>query len=404
MSDLREAGFKERTRIDEARRRLLDTPPIDRTERLSLSVVDGRVLAEPIEAIRDVPHYPRAAVDGWALRAADTFGASARSPAVLRPADAVGPDRAVRVHTGSELPEGADAVVMIEDVERIGDELEVLDAAAGGENVAPVGEDVSAGQRLYDPGHRLRPSDLGLLKATGIDAVPVAERPEIAVIPTGEELVQSDPGPGEVVETNRFTVSRLADRWGADVTRRGIVTDAHEALRAAIQRDLTRDVVVTTGGSSVGERDLVPEVVSELGEVFVHGVALKPGHPVALGRIEGVTVVMLPGYPVAAIVNAVQFLRPLIDHLRGTPTEPVPTRSATLARKIESEPGVRTFARVTLEGGGGDGPPEATPTRVSGSGVLSSVALADGWVVVPEPSEGIEAGETVAVENWEYNG
>ena len=402
MTDLQEAGFKERTRIADARERLLDIPPIDRTERISLSVADGRTVAEPIEAVRNVPHYARAAMDGWALRAEDTFGASDRSPAILRTADEAGPGRAVRVHTGSELPERADAVVMIEDTDRIDDEIEVFDAVAAGENVAPIGEDVEAGQQLYDPGHRLRPSDLGLLKGTGIDTVETVEAPEVAVIPTGEELVQADPDPGEVVETNRFTISRLAERWGADVTRREIVTDDHETLRAAVQRDLTRDVVVTTGGSSVGERDLIPEVVGKLGEVFVHGVALKPGHPVALGRVEGVTVVMLPGYPVAAIINAVQFLRPLIKHLGRMPIEPLPSRDATLTRKLRSEPGIRTFARVKLEDGE-DGL-EATPTRAGGSGVLSSVALADGWVAVPESKEGIAAGETVTVKNWEYNG
>ena len=402
MADLSEAGFKERTRVSEARERLLDVSPIDRTERISLSVADGRTVAEPIDAVMNVPHYPRAAMDGWAVRAEDTFGASDRSPAVVRPAESVGPDRAVRVHTGSELPDGADAVVMIEEAERVGDELELFDAVGAGENVGPVGEDVEAGQRLYEPGHTLRPSDLGLLKGTGVDTVEVFEPPEVSVIPTGEELVQSDPEPGEIVETNRFTISRLAERWGADVTRREIVTDDREALRAAVQRDLVRDVVVTTGGSSVGERDLIPEVVSGLGEVLVHGVALKPGHPVALGRVEGTTVVMLPGYPVACIVNAVQFLRPLIKHLGGMPMEPLPAREATLSRKIRSEPGVRTFVRVTLSEG--ESGPEATPTRVSGSGVLSSVALADGWVVVDESREGIAEGETVAVENWEYNG
>ena len=401
MSDVRETGFKQRTRVEPARERLLETPPVERTERVSLSVANGRVVAEPVDAARDVPHYARAAMDGWAVRAADTFGASDRSPAALRPADSVAPDAAVRVHTGSELPNGADAVVKVEAVDEVGGELEVFDAVAEGENVAPVGEDVEAGQRLYDPGDRLRPSDLGLLKATGLDTVEVVTEPEVAVVPTGEELVQADPDPGEVVETNRFTVSRLAERWGADVTRRNIVTDDREALRAAIERDLTRDVVVTTGGSSVGERDLVPEVVGELGEVFVHGVALKPGHPVALGRVDGVTVVMLPGYPVAAIVNAVQFLRPLVEHLGRMPRQPLPTREATLARKIRSEPGVRTFARVTLEDS--DGELTATPTRASGAGVLSSVALADGWVVVPERREGIPEGETVAVQNWEYH-
>jgi molybdopterin molybdotransferase len=416
MADLSEAGFKERTRVSTARERLLDVPPIDRTGRIPLSAADGRTVAEPIDAVMNVPHYARAAMDGWAVRAEDTFGASDRSPAIVRPSDAMGPDRAVRVHTGSELPEGADAVVMIEETERVGEELELFDAVAAGENVGPVGEDVEAGQRLYEPGHTLRPSDLGLLKGTGVGTVEAVEHPEVAVVPTGEELVQSDPDPGEIVETNRFTISRLAERWGADVTRRGIVTDDHDALRAAVQRDLVRDVVVTTGGSSVGERDLIPEVVSDLGEVFVHGVALKPGHPVALGRVEGTTVVMLPGYPVAAIVNSVQFLRPLIAHLGGRPLEPLPTREATLARKIRSEPGVRTFVRVTLEANdsgqkangskqrAGDPGFDATPTRASGSGVLSSVALADGWVVVEESREGIPEGETVTVQEWEYNG
>ncbi|PSP41374.1 molybdopterin molybdenumtransferase MoeA [Halobacteriales archaeon QH_10_70_21] len=401
MSDVRRTGFKERTRVAEARSRLLEADRIERTERISLSAADGRVLAEPVDAVRNVPHYARAAMDGWAVRAEDTFGASGRSPAVLRPADSVGPNAATRVHTGSELPDGADAVVKVEAVESVGGELEVFDAVGEGENVAPVGEDVEAGQRLYDPGDQLRPSDLGLLKATGIDVVEAVAEPEVAVIPTGEELVQSDPDPGEVVETNRFTVSRLAERWGADVKRRNIVTDDEEALRAAVERDLTRDVVVTTGGSSVGDRDLIPGVVDGLGEVFVHGVALKPGHPVALGRINGVTVVMLPGYPVAAIVNAVQFLRPLVKHLGHMPLHPAPSREATLARKIRSEPGVRTFARVKLEAT--DDGLEATPTRASGAGVLSSVALADGWVVVPEKREGIPEGETVAVENWEYH-
>mgnify|MGYP000013983000 CR=1 FL=1 len=402
MADLSEAGFKKRTRVSKAREALLDIPPIERTEHIPLSFADGRTVAEPVDAVMNVPHYPRAAMDGWAVRAEDTFGASDRSPAIVDPDESIGPNRAVRVHTGSELPDGADAVVMIEETDRVGDELELFDAVAEGENVGPVGEDVESGQRLYEPGHTLRPSDLGLLKGTGVDAVEVFEHPEVAVVPTGEELVQSDPDPGEIIETNRFTISRLAERWGAEVTRREIVTDDHEALRAAIQRDLVRDVVVTTGGSSVGERDLIPDVVEELGEVFVHGVALKPGHPVALGRVEGTTVVMLPGYPVAAIVNAVQFLRPLIKHLGGVTPEPLPAQEATLTRKIRSEPGIRTFVRVTLETGASG--LEATPTRASGSGVLSSVALADGWVVVEESREGIAEGETVAVENWEYNG
>ncbi|MDR5673363.1 Molybdopterin biosynthesis enzyme [Halalkaliarchaeum sp. AArc-CO] len=419
-TDRQESGFKHRTRVADALYSIREVvEPHGRTERVAVADADGRTVAETIAAPNPVPGYDRAAMDGYAVRARDTFGASERSPSVLRPTDGrVGPEEAARVHTGSDLPSGADAVVMIEQVEEIDgsddelEELEVFDAVAEGENVGDAGEDVAEGQTLYEPGHRLRPSDLGLLKSVGLEELTVYERPTVAVLPTGEELVQSDPGPGEVIETNGLTVTRLAERWGSDATYREIVTDDEDALENAIERDLDHDIVVTTGGSSVGERDLVPDVVDGLGELLVHGVALKPGHPVALGAVEDTPVVMLPGYPVACIVNAVQFLRPVLKDVGGMPLPPHPTRTARLTRKIPSEPGTRTFARVRLEsddanagddeGADGEKPSlVATPTRASGSGVLSSVALADGWVVVPEPLEGFDAGETVPVEVWE---
>jgi molybdopterin molybdotransferase len=406
---MKESGFKEVTRVAAARERLLDAvTPVESTQSLPLLSADGRVLAEPVAAARNVPHYPRAAMDGYAVRAQDTFGASSRSPAVLREherEEPVAPEAATPVHTGSELPDGADAVVMVEETERLGGEVEVFDAVGEGENVAPPGEDVEAGQPLYDAGHQLRPSDVGLLKSTGVTAVDCYEPPSVGVVPTGEELVQADPDPGEIIETNGLTVSRLVERWGGRATYRDVVTDDEAALRAAIQRDLTKDIVVTTGGSSVGERDLIPDVVDELGELLVHGVALKPGHPCALGVVEGTPVLMLPGYPVACIVNAVQFLRPALKAAGRMPREPFPTVEARLTRKIASSPGERTFVRVSLDGSEGtDGPDlAATPTRASGSGVLSSVALADGWVVVEEDSEGIAEGATVTVEDWEYH-
>ncbi|MEE6209045.1 gephyrin-like molybdotransferase Glp [Salarchaeum sp. III] len=396
-ADRHEAGFKNRTRLADAVDTLREVvDPHGRAERVPLADADGRALAESVTAARDVPHYDRAAMDGYAVRARDTFGAGDRSPAVLRETQGdVGSDEAVRVHTGSALPEGADAVVMVEHLTEVGDEIEVFDAVAEGENVGPAGEDVSAGTPLFDAGHRLRPSDLGLLRGTGVDAVDVFERPSVAVIPTGEELVDADPGPGEMVETNGLTVSRLVERWGGTSRYRDVVTDDAAALRDAIERDLDADIVVTTGGSSVGERDLVPDVVADLGEVLVHGVALKPGHPVAFGRVEGTLVVMLPGYPVACIVNAVQFLRPAIAWAGGFEPTPPPGREVTLDRKLASEPGTRTFARVTVADD------VATPVRTSGSGILSSVALSDGWVAVPEDVEGYAAGETVTVEFWE---
>jgi molybdopterin molybdotransferase len=415
--DRREAGFKRRTRVADALATLLDaTAPHGRTESVALADADGRVVAEALDAPAPVPSYDRAAMDGYAVRAEDTFGASDRSPAVLRAAgteaESIAPGEAARVHTGSAVPAGADAVVMIEQVETVGEEIETFDAVATGENVGEAGEDVADGQRLFETGHALRPSDLGLLKSVGLDVVPVYEPPTVAVIPTGEELVQSDPGPGEVIETNGLTVSRLVERWGGETRYRDVVTDDEDALAAAVEADLDADVVVTTGGSSVGERDLIPEVVDGIGEVLVHGVALKPGHPVCLGVADDTPIVSLPGYPVACIVNAAQFLRPVQKRVGGTSAEPFPTRRAVLDRKVPSEPGTRTFARVALSGtevsgtsNGDDADeanlPSATPTRASGSGILSSVALADGWVVVPEPREGLDAGEVVDVELWE---
>jgi molybdopterin molybdotransferase len=395
--------FKDRTSLAEARERLRERiEPHGRTKSVPLERADGRIVAGSITAQRDVPHYPRAAMDGYAVRAEDTFGAGDRSPVVLRSTDGdVDPRTARQVHTGSELPDGADAVVMTEHVTKVGDELELFDTVGEGENVAPVGEDVESGQHLYDPGARLRASDLGLLKSVGVREVSAFERPQVQVIPTGKELVQSDPEPGEIVETNGLSTSTLIEWWGGDPTYCDVVTDDEGRLAAAIEEGLSADLVVTTGGSSVGARDLLPDVVSDLGEVFVHGVGIKPGHPVTLGQVEETPVLMLPGYPVSCLINAVQFLRPALAWLCGTSPEPFPAVTARLEEKIRSEPGLRSFARVQLEND--DGEYVARAVRASGAGVLSSVALSDGWVVVPERSEGIEAGETVGVQRWEWS-
>jgi molybdopterin molybdotransferase len=395
------AGFKHRTRVAAARETLQElVPAVDRTESVPLESADGRVIATQVTADRNVPHYSRAAMDGYAVRAEDTFGASDRSPSVVRIGEgAGGPGEAVRVHTGSELPDGANAVVMIEHVDEVGGELEVYDAVAEGENVGPVGEDIDAGRTLFEPGHQLRPSDLGLLKSVDVREVPVRARPEVAVIPTGEEVVQADPEPGEVIETNGLTVSRLVERWGGSARYREVVTDDEDRLREALERDQDADILVTSGGSSVGARDLTPDVVEELGEIAVHGVAIKPGHPVAIGRVGQTPIILLPGYPVSCIVNAWLFLRPAIKWALGTAINEPPSVQARLDRKLRSEPGMRTLARVQLEKDGDEW--VATPVSASGAGVLSTVALSDGWVQIPESREGIPADETVTVEQWE---
>ncbi len=400
-------GFTEVTRLATARERLAEhCEPHDRTERRSPADAVGHVLARSVAAVRAVPHYDRAAMDGYAVRAADTFGATDRSPARLDCTDGtVDAGTAVQVNTGSAVPDGADAVVMVEHTERRDGSLLVYDAVAGRENIAPAGEDVDASQQLFDAGHRLTPSDVALLRAAGCDAVTVRERPRVSVLPTGEELVDPgvSPGPGEVVETNGLLVSSLVTQWGGEATYRDVVTDDEAALRAAIEADLDHDVVVTTGGSSVGERDLVPDVVDDVGEVLVHGISLKPGHPVGFGVVNGTPLVVLPGYPVSCLVTAVQLLRPALAWLAGTEPQPQPTVRRTLSRKLPSAPGERTFARVRFDDESAEdgAQPTASPVWTGGAGVMSSVAFADGWVEVPESREGIPPGETVTVQQWE---
>lgn len=392
--------FEERIPLAEARDRLRDlVEPHGRTETVEVETADRRTLAEPVTADRNVPHYPRAAMDGIAVHAADTYGASTRSPVILRRGgSSVGRNEAVPVHTGSELPSGADAVVMIEHVEPVDTEYEVFDAVSPGENVAPEGEDVESGERLFDPGHRLDPSDVGLLKSVGHHTLSVLEPVHVAVIPTGEELVQADPAPGEVIETNGLTVSQYVERWGGTAAYRDIVTDEYSVLRDAIEGNLAADIIVTTGGSSVGERDLVPDVVADLGRVVAHGVAIKPGHPVGFGAVNDTPVLFLPGYPVSCVITAVQLLRPALKWIGRMPLEDFPTVDARLDGKLRSEPGVRSFVRVRL-----DAPNDefiATRVRASGAGILSSISFADGWVEIPEGHEGFTDGTMVPVQDW----
>ncbi len=318
------------TGLAAARRSLRELlPPVDRTETIPLATADGRVLATPIAARSSVPHYPRAAMDGYAIRAADTNNVSDGSPTTIElTSETVTPGEAVRVHTGSELPPGADTVVRLERTERRNERIDVARVPEA-KDVAPVGEDVHEGQHLYDPGHRFRPSDLGLLKSTGVREIEAYEHPTVALLPTGEEVVEADPDPGEIIETNGLTAGRYVERWGGSPRRERVVPDERTALARAIRKAGDADLIATIGGSSVGERDLVPAVVGSVGVMQVHGVSIKPGHPVGVGFVDGTPLLALPGYPVSAIINAVQFLRPALCWLSGTDPEPLPTTRVT---------------------------------------------------------------------------
>ena len=365
--------------------------PIEDTEITPIREARGRVLASQIIAPRDEPNYRRAAMDGYAVIADDTLGASERSPVALKIGDDVRRGVVSRVHTGSKMPDQADAVVMVEDVERLDDVAEIRAQTHPFENVGLKGEDVRRGEQLFHPGHRLRPADIGLLAALEVADVTVYRQPDVAIIPTGEELVGGTPAEGEVVETNGLMNALLVEQWGARYRYRNIVPDVRELVEAALLRDTDADLILTTGGTSVGIRDLVSEAVQKLGKVLVHGIAISPGKPTALGFVEDTPIACLPGFPVACLVASYAFAKPAINRLAHVEREFERTVTGTLAGKLTSKPGSRTYARVALRD------EHVEPIMISGSGILSSMAKADGFVIIPENVEGYDEGQQVEV-------
>jgi molybdopterin molybdotransferase len=365
--------------------------PIEDTEVTPIREARRRVLASQIIAPRDEPNYRRAAMDGYAVVADDTLGASERSPVALKIGDDVRRGVVSRVHTGSKMPDQADAVVMVEDVERLDDVAEIRAQAHPFENVGLKGEDVRRGELIFHPGHRLRPADIGLLAALEVSDVTVYRQPDVAIIPTGEELVGSTPAEGEVVETNGLMNALLVEQWGARYRYRNIVPDVRELVEAALLRDTDADLIVTTGGTSVGIRDLVPEAVHKLGKVLAHGIAISPGKPTALGFVEDTPIACLPGFPVACLVASYAFAKPAINRLAHAEREFERTIAGTLAGKLTGRPGSRTYARVTVQN------ERVEPVMISGSGILSSMAKADGFVIIPENVEGYDEGQQVKV-------
>jgi molybdopterin molybdotransferase len=394
------SGFRRKTGIQEALNIFLGSfAPLEGTETILLEAADGRVLCRDVVAPRDVPHYDRSAMDGYAVRAADTFGSSRDAGVFLRlkAAGPLGRGECQPVHTGSPVPEGADAVVMIENTEAAGAEIEVLGQVSPGQNVGARGEDVAKGQTVFAAGRQLKPSDAGLLASMGYTKIEVCRRPRVLIIPTGEEIVPRgvEPQSGQMNESNGVMNYLYVKRYGGEPYVHGIVVDDKEKLAAALREAATYDLIVSTGGSSVGRRDLLPEVVSSMGKVLVHGVAIKPGRPVAMGYVDAdgkrTPIVCLPGYPAACAIDSMVFVDPAVKKLGHLPPAKFRCEKAVLARKIASEAGYRTYTRVSVEGG------VATPMRTKGAGILSSVSLADGYVIIPEDTEGLEAGDTVEV-------
>ncbi len=394
-SSVLERGFTRLVPEAEALARLLAlVRPLSREEELSLEAALDRVVARPLRAPRDVPHYDRSAMDGYAVRAADTAGASAAGPVRLTLAERPGAGLAVLVRTGSPVPPGADAVLPVEDAECQGSRVDAQRRVRPGENVGRRGEDVRAGEAVVPEGRVLRAADLGLLRALGIESVTAVARPRVRVVPTGEELVApgATPREGQTIDGNGIMLAAVVRDWGGEPEVVPLYDDDPRTLaRALVEGADAADLLVTSGGTSVGEHDRVVEALTGAGEVAFHGVAIQPARPVAAGRVGQAPVLCLPGFPAAAFIAAFALLRPALARLaRRPPPEPRVARGR-LARKIVSTLGLRSYTRVRLEDG------LVEPLRTSGAGVLSSIARADGFVITPENVEGLPEGAEVEV-------
>lgn len=405
--DVRMRGFATRADADEARQRVLDLvcplPP----EVVSLDEAAERVLVDDVVARVPVPGFARAAMDGYAVRGEETFGAADYTPLTFRVIGEALPGRpfagsvergqAVRIMTGAPLPPGADAVVMAE-YAREGDgmggrEVAISEPVAPGRHVGQVGEDVEAGQVLLRAGRLLRPQDVGVLASVGVAQVRVCRRPVVRLVITGDELLPpgSTPTGARIVDSNSLMLAALVRRDGGVAVRGAIVPDRRDAVEVAIL-DPAGDVVLVSGGSSVGTEDYAPLVVAEKGELLVHGVAMRPSSPAGIGRVGRRLVFLLPGNPVSCLAAYDFFAGPAVRVLGGrTPDWPHRQVRAPLARKIASAVGRVDYVRVRVVQGRVD------PIAVSGASILSSTTRADGFVLVPRDSEGHAPGEEVTV-------
>jgi molybdopterin molybdotransferase len=384
-------------------------------ETVSLAFACGRRLASDITALEPVPHFARATMDGYAVRARDTFGASESLPALLErsgevlmgeaPGLSIEPGKAIEVPTGGMLPKGADAVVMIEYTSILDDTtIEITRPAAPGENVLKAGDDIAPGVTLFRKGAMLRPQDIGVLAALGMIEVEVFRLPRVALISTGDEIVpvQTRPlPPGKVRDINTFSLAALIESTGALIGMRERVSDRLEDLVAACREALTgHDMIVLSGGSSVGVRDYTTRVLAGLpeSELLVHGVAVRPGKPTIFGRAGRVLFWGLPGQPASALITCRAFVLPSLQKLYGmmeTEFTHAGTLGATLNRQVPSVHGRTDYVPVSLVRGSA-GVAVASPI-FGKSGAISILARADGYVVIPEHVEGLDAGTEVCV-------
>jgi len=384
-----------RTVIDAAR-------PIERTESLPLLDADGRVVARDVRASGDVPPFDRAAMDGYAVIAGETTGASASAPRSLRCVDRVfsghlaarglAAGECMEIATGAPMPTGADAVVMVEETARDGDAVRFHSGVAPRQNVGRRAADLAAGDTVVSAGQMLTPSRIGALAATGVTHVEVFARPTVALLSTGDEIVQ--PGtplaPGQIYDINRFTLETIVARHGGHAIAMPTVGDTIDALVERIDQARQEDLVVFSGGSSVGDRDLILDVIARRGELVFRGVAVKPGKPTIFARLGQTSFFGMPGYPASCLSNAYMLLVPFLRKMARLPAWEPRTIDLPLARRVVSAAGRHQFYTVRVASG------RAEPA-FKASGDITSMANADGFIEIPAAVDIVEAGTVVTV-------
>jgi len=389
----------------DAARAILDTTgaPIDRMETVALSEANGRVLASDVIARLDVPPFSRAGMDGYALRARDTRGATRAHPRTLTKVATIYTGevsgvsildgQCAEISTGAPMPDGADAVQMVEETDSsAGGEVAMFGEVQPGQNVGARGADIRTGQVVVASGETLNSSRIGALAAIGISSVDVYHRPRVAILSTGNEIVE--PGqellPGQIYDINRFTISAVVSENGGVPVGHPPAPDTLEALVETLDSLATHDIVVFSGGSSVGERDLIRDAIMARGRLLFHGVAVKPGKPTGLGVVKGKPVFAMPGYPTSCLSNAHMLLVPMLRRIARLNPKINNTVRIPLARRIASAAGRHQFYTVRIENG------TAVPA-FKGSGDITSMSRADGYIEIPANVDAVEAGTSVDV-------
>lgn len=362
------------------------------TEKIPSAKATGRILYQAVYALICSPHYNASAMDGIAVKASDTYGASENTPVILTQ------EKYAVVDTGDPIPEAYDSVVMVEDVTELPDgKVSLLSATHPWQNVRQVGEDICMGDMISPSFTKITPSLCGAFLAGGVTEVEVIKRPKVGIIPTGDEIVSptSNPHKGEIIEFNSAIFSSMLSECNAESVIYDIVKDKKELLKKAISSAIAEcDIVLVLAGSSAGRDDYTSTIIEELGEVLFHGIAIKPGKPAVLGNVGKVPVVGLPGYPVSAIIIMEEIVKQLVDLYYKRRSKETSTVTAMLGKRVVSSLKYQEYVRVTL-GKVGD-----TLTAIPlnrGAGVITSFTKADGILVVPQDSEGFEMGEKVQI-------